>query len=117
VADGWGRPINGGEESVAQAWLLGRMGCMGPEWRRMRRAGERGREAWAGSSPAERGGEDFPFFLFLFIFYFLFLNPFSPLNKYSFIFPRCQNEILYVKCHYQSWCMHMMNKMLQEMRS
>jgi hypothetical protein len=55
---------------------------------------ERG-EAWAGSGPPDREG----FFLFLFLFSFLFLNPFSPLNKYSSIFLRCQNEIFCVKCH------------------
>jgi hypothetical protein len=52
--------------------------------------------AWTGIGPAEEG-EEFSF-LFLFSLYF-FLNSFSPLYKYSFMFPRCQNEILYVKCY------------------
>jgi hypothetical protein len=76
-------------------------------------AGARGREVGPDSAQPRREG------VFLFsIFYFPFLlNPFSLLYKYSFMFSRCQNEILYVKCHYQSWCMHMMNTMLHEMRS
>jgi hypothetical protein len=66
-----------------------------------RAEGERGREreggeAWAGIGLAEEG-EEFSFF-FLFSLFF-FLNSFSPLYKYSFMFPRCQNEILYVKCY------------------
>jgi hypothetical protein len=52
--------------------------------------------AWAEIGPVERGEEVFLFFPF---FSFLFLNPFSPLYKYSFIFSRCQNEILCVKCY------------------
>jgi hypothetical protein len=51
-----------------------------------------------GQNWASRGGGGY--FLFLFIFSFLFsLIPFSPLYKYSFMLPRCQNEILYVKCY------------------
>jgi hypothetical protein len=54
------------------------------------RARERGGGVWDGIGPAEEG-EEFSFF-FLFSLYF-FLNSFSPLYKYSFMFPRCQNEI------------------------
>jgi hypothetical protein len=80
-----------------------RMGRMGREWREGSagaRERERGVESLGRIRPNREGGErDFPFFLFLFLFYFLFLNPFSPINKYSSKFLRCQNEILYVKCH------------------
>jgi hypothetical protein len=67
----------------------GRAGEGGPRagGRRARERGERGPE-----SAQPRGGEEFSFF-FLFSLFF-FLNSFSPLYKYSFMFPRCQNEIL-----------------------
>jgi hypothetical protein len=60
--------------------------------------GARGRgRKWAGNGPAEEGEDFFFFFLFSLSFLFslfFFLNSFSPLYKYLFMFPRCQNEIL-----------------------
>jgi hypothetical protein len=82
-------------ESAARADGRGGWATLGRE--RRGSAGEReGGEAWAGIGLAEEG-EEFSFF-FLFSLFF-FLNSFSPLYKYSFMFPRCQNEILYVKCY------------------
>jgi hypothetical protein len=50
-----------------------------------------------GQNRPSRDGECFSFFSFF--LFLLFLNSFSPLYKYSFIFPRCQNEMLCVKCY------------------
>jgi hypothetical protein len=61
-------------------------------------AGSRERGGARGPESAQpRRGKDFSFF-FLFSLFFL-LNSFSSLYKYLFMFPRCQNEILYVKCY------------------
>jgi hypothetical protein len=62
-----------------------------PRWDKGGRGREREGDAWARIGPAERG-EEFSFF-FLFSLFF-FLNSFTPLYKYLFMFPRCQNEIL-----------------------
>jgi hypothetical protein len=60
--------------------------------RERRDAGAREREGGSmGQNRPSREGEEFSFLFFL---SFLFLNPFSPLYKYSFIFSRCQNEII-----------------------
>jgi hypothetical protein len=115
-ADGWGPSASGraGARERGRVRLTGgagqregarrergRVRCMGRVGHSGgRSAGARergGGGAWAGSGPAERG-KGFSLFFFLF-FSFLFLNPFSPLDKDSLIFPRCQNEILYVKCY------------------
>jgi hypothetical protein len=73
----------------------------GPRWAESgggtrARARERGEKRGLESAQPRRG-RSFPF-SFYFLFFF-FLNSFSPLYKYSFMFPRCQNEILYVKCY------------------
>jgi hypothetical protein len=70
VADGWGRAVRG-ERGTRE---MGRVGHEVGEERG--RAFGRGKKAWAGSGPAERGEKGFSFFLFLFLFYFFFLNPF-----------------------------------------
>jgi hypothetical protein len=71
----------------------------GPEW--VESGGARARKGRRGkglgrSRASWEGEEIFPF---LFFSSFLFLNPISPLYKYSFIFSRCQNEMLCVKCY------------------
>jgi hypothetical protein len=60
---------------------------------------EGGREregvAWAGISSVERG-----IFLFSFSFFFSFsLIPFLLYTNIHLCVPRCQNEIIYVKCY------------------
>jgi hypothetical protein len=55
------------------------------------------RERHGPKSAQLAGGGYFSFFFFFSSF--LFLNPFSPLYKYSFIFSRCKNEMLCVKCY------------------
>jgi hypothetical protein len=76
----------GGRDTNAGAQ---RMGHAGPR----AEGGEREREGACGLELAQpRGGEEFSF-SFLFSLFF-FLNSFSPLSKYLFMFPRCQNEIL-----------------------
>jgi hypothetical protein len=69
---------------------------MGRERGARARARERKKEGSTGRNRPSREGGGFSFF---FSSSFLFLNPFSPLYKYSFIFSRCQNEILCVKCY------------------
>jgi hypothetical protein len=66
-ADGWGRPVSGGERRGARQGA----GPRGP------REGGRAGGSWAGNDPTE--GEK----VFLFLFYFLFLFLLSPflLNK------------------------------------
>jgi hypothetical protein len=76
-------------------------------------AGERARwEAWARIGPAERRGEVFSFFsLFFSLIPFLLYT-----NIHLFmIISRCQNEMLCVKCYYQSWFIHMRNEMLMRL--
>jgi hypothetical protein len=111
AADGWGRLVSGREgarREHGRAWRMGRAGprAGGGEERGREREGEKVGQNW----PSRGGGEEFSFF-FLFSLFF-FLNSFSPLSKYSFMFSRCPKEILYVKCYYKSWCMHMVNEML-----
>jgi hypothetical protein len=84
----------------------------GPRWAESgggARAREGGGDGGSESAQPRRGRGIFLFFLFSLFF---FLNSFSPVSKYSFMFSRCQNEILYVKCYKKSWCMHMVNEML-----
>ena len=50
----------------------------------------------AGIGPAEMG-RSFPFYFFISLFFFL--NPFSPLYKYSFIFPRCLKWNIICECY------------------
>jgi hypothetical protein len=91
VADWWGRAVSGRWESAARARADGPRGPQAEGEVRAHKRGGGG--AWVGSGPAKRGRG---IFLFLFLFSFLFLNPFSPLNKYTSIFVRYQNEVLYV---------------------
>ena len=83
---------------TAQAWASAEDGS---HWAESGGGDERGREREGEkvgrNRPSRGGGEEFSFFLFFSIFFFL--NSFSPLSKYSFMFSRCQNEILYVKCY------------------
>jgi hypothetical protein len=103
LAGGRGR---GASTGARGGWAaLGRERGEGEE-RGREREGEKVGQNW----PSRGGGEEFSFF-FLFSLFF-FLNSFSPLSKYSFMFSRCPKEILYVKCYYKSWCMHMVNEML-----
>jgi hypothetical protein len=93
VDDEWGRADNEGGESMAL--VHGEMGRGGPraEGRGCERGG--GVAAMGRCRPSREGRGGFPFFFFS----FLFPNPFSPLYKYSFIFSRCQNEMLCVRCY------------------
>jgi hypothetical protein len=59
--------------------------------------GARERGKGMGRNRPSLEGESFSFFFFSILF--LFLNSFSPLYKFSFIFPRFQNEMLCVKCY------------------
>jgi hypothetical protein len=97
VADGRGRAVSGrgGERGTrAGGWAAwAASGGRGTRTRGEERGGE------LGPDPAQPRGRGIFLFLFLFLFSFLFLNPFSPLNKYSSIFLRCQNEVFYVKCY------------------
>jgi hypothetical protein len=107
-ADGWGPSVRGraGARERGGAWLASRAEWSAGEGGRARRGsarwwagwaeagrGSEGERAWAEIGPAERGVS------FFFFSSFLFSNSFSPLYKYSFIFSRCQNEMLCVKCY------------------
>ena len=88
--------------SVADEWgrAAVREGGMVRARARRRRWAEDGHEREWGSRGPESAEPRGGIFLFFFLFsLFFFLNSFSPLYKYSFMFPRCQNEILYVKCY------------------
>jgi hypothetical protein len=78
----------GERESAAWANGRGEWVALGQERRGSAGARERGGKKRGPESAQPRGRS----FLF-----FFFLNSFSPLYKYSFMFLRCQNEILYVK--------------------
>jgi hypothetical protein len=107
-ADVWA-PLEEGERAQERKRLTGRakrsaregsmarrerMGRGGPRAEGEARA--RVREEKHGPESAQSRGGGVFLFSFLLL---LFLNPFSPLYKYSFIFPRCQNEMPCVKCY------------------
>jgi hypothetical protein len=81
----------------------------------VRARGREGEGVWAGFGPTEEG--EISFFLIPFISYFYFLNPVFFETKILIHFLGVQNEIFYVKCYKKSWCMHMMSRLLHEMRS
>jgi hypothetical protein len=93
------RLMSGAKRSAREGERSAGKRAGGPEWSKSGGgnvgAHERGK-VLSKIGLAERG-EGFPFFSFF--LFLLFLNSFSPLYKYSFIFPRCQNEILCVKCY------------------